>query len=87
MDPKAVTIHRDAVFNHQTLHLTGHVYERCTFNACTLIYRGTPSVISACSFDSCVWHIDLLIHDPDDWDSFYSEAAHLITKTLPRKPA
>jgi hypothetical protein len=85
MKPRAVLVHRDTAFHHQTVYLTGHVYERCTFDACTLVFRGAPSTLTDCSFTLCAWHLDFLVHDSDQWDEFLSgPAAAFITKTIPR---
>lgn len=77
--------HKGITFRDQVVYLTGHAYEDCVFERCTLVHRGAPTgVMIRCTMAGCVWHLDLLISDSDDWDGFMSTTAAAITKSLPR---
>src|SRR5436309_1759709 len=56
-------VRENTTFTDDTLYLSGHAYVNCKFLRCTLIIRPGLSHIAKCHFDSCVWHIDAVIHD------------------------
>ncbi len=77
--------HHEAIFEDQTVYLTGHAYIGCTFRRCTLVLKSTGDVIlNSCHFEACVWHLDLVISDHRVWDEFAQRVAPLIHKALPR---
>ncbi len=77
--------HNEAIFEDQTVYLTGHAYIGCTFRRCTLVMRSAGDVIlNSCHFEACVWHLDLLISDHHVWDEFGRTVAPLIHQALPR---
>jgi hypothetical protein len=78
--------HEDVVFDDETIYSSGNAYKRCTFNRCVIVVRDTPGVFEDCGFSGCIWHVDILVHDSDQWDAFMSGIASMITKTLPRLP-
>lgn len=54
--------HRGIVFENQTVYLTGHSYVDCAFRQCTLVLRDGPdAAFENCRFESCVWHVDLVV--------------------------
>jgi hypothetical protein len=54
--------HRDVTFENQTVYLTGHSYVDCRFVHCTLVLRDGPeAAFENCRFESCVWHLDLVV--------------------------
>jgi hypothetical protein len=56
-------LHRDVVYEDDTVYLNGQAYENCRFAKCTLVIRDGPLNLSSCSFEDCVWHIDTLLYD------------------------
>jgi len=80
----ALLLHKDVVFQDQVLYTTGHAYHGCTFRRCTLFYRGGPGVFDTCTFQGVIWHLDVLIHDSNQWDEFMANVASAVTKSLPK---
>src|SRR5258707_1065324 len=62
--------HRNVVFEDDTVYLSGHAYFNCTFIRCTLILRDSESHMEECVFNSCVWHIDWVLHDVEQFRMF-----------------
>jgi hypothetical protein len=60
-----VLLHDDLVIEDQVVYVTGHAYRKCKFNRCTFYLRDLSGVFDHCDFNSCVWHLDLLLHDRD----------------------
>ena len=83
--PPTVLPHNGVVFEDATVYVTGHSYTDCTFRRCTMIYMGGVTVMNACKFDGCVWHLNVLVHDSDDWDEFVTFVMQMVTRTVPRK--
>ena len=77
-------VHENVTFEDQVVHLNGHVYFDCTFQQCTLVFRGFPCTMSGCHFDNCVWHIDFIAHDHNQWSEFVETLVPSIEQTLPR---
>ena len=58
--------HDNVVFEHETIYATGHGYFGCKFRFCTVVLLGaTNAIFDNCSFDNCVWHVNLVLHDQD----------------------
>jgi hypothetical protein len=76
--------HRDVVFEHETVYLAGNAYIGCTFRCCTMIAREGPTHLDRCIFDSCVWHLDLIVHDAHAWEEFVQAVGPMIGRALPR---
>jgi hypothetical protein len=58
-------LHEDLVIDDQVVYVTGHAYRKCKFNRCTFLLRDLIGVFDHCDFNACVWHLDVLIHDPN----------------------
>ena len=56
--------HEDLVIDDQVVYVTGHAYRRCKFNRCTFFIRDLHAIFEHCTFAGCVWHLDMIIHDP-----------------------
>lgn len=76
-------VHRGVVFEHQTIHVTGHRYVDCTFRRCTLAVRTPWVAMDRPAFDSVAWHLDLLVYDAADWRRFRELYFPVIDQTLP----
>lgn len=77
-------VHENVIFEDATVYLTGNAYFDCTFRRCTLIVREPAMVLTGCEFDSsCIWHIDMIIHDHEMWAAFLKTFSEFIAKTLP----
>lgn len=57
-------LHDDLVIEDQVVYATGHAYRRCKFNRCTFYVRDLQGVFEECNFSGCVWHLDMIVHDP-----------------------
>lgn len=57
-------LHDDLVIDDQVVYVTGHSYRRCKFNRCTFFIRDLTANFENCTFAGCAWHIDMIIHDP-----------------------
>ena len=79
-------LHHDKVFEDQTLYLTGNAYIGCTFKRCALVLKGVVAQIERCAFESCIWHLDFVVHDSDKLNQFVSHTAPFIAKSLPKAP-
>lgn len=85
MSGPMLMLHKGVTFRDQVVYATGHAYEGCTFERCTIVCLGMgPGAFSHCSFATCVWHLSLVVHDGEQWDHFMSGMAAMITKSLPR---
>jgi hypothetical protein len=58
-------LHDDLVIDDQVVYVTGHAYRNCKFNRCTFYVRDLMGVFEQCAFAGCVWHLDMVIHDPE----------------------
>ena len=79
-------VHEGIVFEDATVYVTGNAFFDCTFLRCTLVFRGFPIIASNCKFSSCIWHIDWLIHDHQQWNEFEETLIPMIAKSLPHAP-
>ena len=59
-------MHRDTVFEDDTVLLRGNAFVNCTFRRCTLVFRDGVSMLESCSFESCIWHIDYVVSDREE---------------------
>jgi len=79
-------VHENVVYEDQAVYLSGSSYFDCTFTRCTLIIKGPIGPLTGCTFDSCVWHLDMMVHDHRTWDSFVETLVPYIGRSLPRAP-
>jgi hypothetical protein len=56
-----LTKHEGATFQNQTIYISGQAFVRCTFVACTLVFRETVYHLEGCTFDRCNWHVDRVL--------------------------
>jgi hypothetical protein len=75
--------HRDVIFEDDVVLATGHAYFNCTFRRCTITIREGESFFHTCAFESCIWHIDMVIHDVQQLARFQNMIP-LIESGLPR---
>ena len=78
--------HQGVAFEDQTVYVAGNAYINCVFKLCTLVVRHlSVIVITGCEFHGCVWHLDVVVHDYEEWDEFAGSVLPMITQTLPRE--
>ena len=58
-------LHKEQEYCDRVVYLSGHAYKKCTFTRCTLVVRAEPFRMEHCTIESCVWHIDSVMHDRD----------------------
>ena len=80
----AYLFHENKVFEDQTVYLSGNSYFDCEFRRCVFIFRGDYGPLSNCKFDSCIWHLDFLVHDHKIWSEFLGGLGKKIAEGLPR---
>jgi hypothetical protein len=56
-----LTKHDNATFTNQTIYISGQAFVKCTFVACTLVFRETVYHLESCTFDRCNWHVDRVL--------------------------
>ncbi len=59
----SLLLHKDATFEDEVVYATGHAFVRCAFDRCTVVMAGFPFSFDTCTFDTCVWHLNIVIHD------------------------
>jgi len=76
----------DEVFDGKSIYLTGQSFKRCVFRSCTLIIKDITLLapFQDCSFDNCVWHLNITVSDKDAWQSFLNNIAPAMTAILPQ---
>lgn len=77
--------HYDELFDGKSIYLSGQSFIRCRFQACTLIIKDVTllGLFENCSFENCVWHLNMTICDPHAWQEFLKDIAPAITSVLP----
>lgn len=78
--------HTDESFDGKSVYLTGQSFIRCSFRSCTLIIKELSAIglFQDCTFENCVWHLDMTISDRDAWQGFLNGVAPAITAFLPQ---
>ena len=80
--------HSDLSFTDQVVYLTGHAYERCTFERCTLVVQGTGNTaLVECRFVACAWHLDVILHETGQLADFEANLLPMIRASVPTLPA
>lgn len=51
-----------------------------------MIVKDFDLPMTNCVIDSCIWHLDVLVHDHKMWAEFLSDFAIKIRDGLPRDP-
>ena len=70
-------------YRDQVVHTAGHAFVNCTFEGCTLVVREATSVLERCAFDSCVWHLDVMVTDREHWAQLVNTIGPLLLASLP----
>jgi hypothetical protein len=86
-DQVALLTHKDAVFDDAVVYATGNAYMGCEFNRCVFVFKGFPTYFHTCKFDGCVWHIDLVIHDLEQFKIVFEFLQNVIGSSVPRLTA
>lgn len=76
--------HDGASFDDQVVFLTGNAYRNCAFNRCTMVIKGFPFQLDACSISGCIWHLDLTLHDENQTLSILKIIQETVLKSLPK---
>lgn len=77
--------HYDELFERKSIYLTGQSFIRCRFCACTLIIKDMSllGLFDGCSFENCVWHLNMTISDRQAWQEFVQNIAPAVASVLP----
>lgn len=81
-DQVRLLMHKDVVYEDDDVLLTGHAFVNCTFRRCTLTLRDGASHMERCTFEACVWRLDMLVHDVSQMQHLRSLMAY-IERSLP----
>jgi hypothetical protein len=85
-------LHKDAVFEDQIVYIDGNAYLGCDFRRCTVFYRGGVTTLGGPGpeeqnrMDSCIWHLDVIIHDHDQLQGFMQFLEQAVKRSLPTAP-
>jgi len=82
-------LHEGVVFEDTIVPLAGHVYRNCTFRRCTMLVEGScavPTEISYCTFEGCVWRLNVIVPNAESWAEFLQTIGPLMQGSLPRSP-
>jgi|SRR6516164_8454895 len=78
--------HQKKVFEDQVVYAGGNAYTECVFMRCTIIVRD-DSVFHHCTFDGCIYHLDIIIHDHEKFDFITGFLNSIVKPSLPVAPA
>ena len=78
--------HDKVVFKDQTVYATGHAYLECEFVRCTIVMKGLGKYFDRCKFESCVWDLDIFIHDREQVADLQNFLSSIVDPTLPVMP-
>ena len=70
-------------YRDQVVYTAGHAFINCTFEGCTIIVREATGVLDRCTFNACVWHLDLFVNDRDHWAQLVNHIGPLLLGSLP----
>ena len=74
----------DREFENQTFYLSGHSYMNCTFKRCVLVIKDCNwGPMPNCVIEDCIWHLDFLIQDRQEWEFFVENQGEIIAQSLP----
>ena len=60
-----LSTHRNRTFTSQTMHLAGHAFIDCAFEACTLVLTNGPVFTKNVRFHNCNFRLEYDIHWSD----------------------
>jgi len=76
----------DREFESQTVYLSGHSYMNCKFSRCVLVVKDFNwGPMPNCEIEDCIWHLDLLIKDRQEWEFFVANQGAIISESLPQE--
>ena len=70
-------------YRDQVIYAAGHAFVNCTFEGCTIVVREATGVLERCSFNGCVWHLDVMVTDRDHWAQLVDTVGPLLLGSLP----
>lgn len=70
-------------YREQVVYTAGHAFINCTFDGCTIVVREATGVLERCTFNSCVWHLDVFVTDRDHWAQLQNVIGPLLLASLP----
>lgn len=70
-------------FQDQTVYMAGHAFVNCVFDHCTIVVREATGVLENCSFNNCVWHLDLFIGDRERFRQLVENIGPILLNSLP----
>lgn len=74
-------MHEDTVYEDDTIYARGHYYVNCRFERCTIVLRDGSGGFKGCLFVACVWHLDYVLHDRQQFKALQPLLA-LMSKSL-----
>jgi hypothetical protein len=75
--------HDGKTFDNQTIYGTANAYFGCTFRRCVIVFKGFPSAFVNCQFADCVWHLDFVLHDPEQVTALATFIDQAVKNSLP----
>jgi len=77
-------LRRDNVtFRDQTVYMAGHAFVNCVFDHCTIVVREATGVLEKCTFNNCVWHLDLFVSDRERFQQLVTNIGPILINSLP----
>jgi hypothetical protein len=70
-------------YREQVVYTAGHAFINCTFDGCTIVVREATGVLERCTFNSCVWHLDVFVTDRGHWAQLQNVIGPLLLASLP----
>lgn len=79
-------LHKGVTFEDQTVYLSGNAYVECNFARCTFVLRDAPFHIEGGKAEGCVWHLDLVVHDPAQLTALITFLQSSVAGSIPNAP-
>ena len=64
------------------IYAGGNAYTECVFMRCTIVLRDN-SVFQRCTFEACIYHLDIIIHDQEKYDFLVGFLQSIVKSSLP----
>lgn len=81
----ALLRHDNVAYEDQTVYLSGNAFFGCDFRRCTFVLTG--SIVfhcEKCEFHSCIWHVDMLLHDISQAQALIAILQNIAINTIPK---
>ena len=78
-------VHRDVIYEDDTVYMSGHAYFNCTFRRCTMVMTDMVGEAQSCNFDGCVFHINMIINDVSKLETMF-QMLEFMREALPTLP-